>query len=367
MNKRIVIATDSFKGSLTSYEAGVAISEGISKAVPDALILIYEVADGGEGTSAVMTKAVNGTVHTVEVTGPLPSVKVNASYGIKGTTAIMDIASACGLTLIEPSSRNPLHTTTYGVGQMITDALDKGCRDFIIGLGGSSSNDCGAGMLQALGLRLTDEEGLDIRPGAIGLSDIHSIDTSSMDPRIRECTFTIACDVTNPLTGTNGCSMVFAPQKGADRSDCLKMDQWIEGFLKIAGDEGLVPGDGAAGGLGFAFRFFLNGKTVPGADLIIDRTGLGEVIHDSDYVITGEGRLDEQTIMGKLPSKIALLGRKSGARVIAFAGCTGEGLSDTVFDEVYSISEGIPQEESMRNAAALLTQKAYEVFNGRSV
>ena len=370
MSTNIIIATDSFKGSLSSYEAGDAILKGILKATPAYRATVLEVADGGEGTANVITKAMGGSMHTITVTGPVPGSLTEASYGICGLTAVIDIASACGLTLLKPSERNPLYTTSYGVGQIIKDALDTGCRDFIIGLGGSSTNDCGAGMLQSLGASLLDINGNDIMPGAEGLRDLNSVDLSSLDPRLERSSFTIACDVTNPLTGNNGCSMVFAPQKGADLNDCLIMDKWISRFAALCNNTGDFEGAGAAGGLGFAFTVLLNGKIVSGADLILDKTGIKDRIKNADIVITGEGRMDSQTLMGKLPYKIAKLAKKNGAYVIAFTGCLGKDadkLSANGFDEVYSISEGITSEESMARASDLLTEKAYEVFYGKSV
>ena len=366
---KVLIATDSFKGTLTSYEAGVAISKGIKKACPGASVTVKQLADGGEGTYEAVTKAIGAESVRTEVTGPI-GLPVAARYGILGTTAVMDISQACGLTLVPEDRRDPLYTTTYGIGEMITDALDKGCRKFIIGLGGSSTNDCGAGMLQRLGVKIRDNDGCDIRQGAEGLKDVSSVDTNGLDPRISESEFLIACDVDNPLTGDLGCSMIFAPQKGADRESCILMDGWILRFADLAGGDPSFPGSGAAGGLGYAMRTFLNGRLVPGASLIIEQTGIRSEITNADIVITGEGCLDDQTSMGKAPSVIAELASSSGKHVIAFAGCIKADpskLKSMGIDEAYSISDNVTQEEAMRNAASLLTNKAYEVFNGRSV
>lgn len=361
---KVLIATDSFKGSLTSYEAGVAISEGIRRAVPSALVVVREIADGGEGTSDIVTRAINGEFNSLKVTGPLED-KVTASYGIHGTSAIIDISQACGLTLVPEGKRNPLYTTTKGVGEMITDALDKGCRRFIIGLGGSSTNDCGAGMLQALGVRITDIHGDPVKNGASGLSAVDSVDTTDIDKRIYESEFLIACDVDNPLCGDRGCSKVFAPQKGADPSDVMMMDEWIRKFADLTDGDPDFPGSGAAGGLGFAMRTFLHGKLVPGAELVISQTGLKEYMDDADIVITGEGCLDNQTSMGKAPSVIAAMAKSKGLKAIAFAGCVkadARSIDSMGIDEAYSISDDVSPEESMQNAASLLTDKAYEVF-----
>ena len=364
---RVLIATDSFKGSLTSYEAGVAISEGIKKAVPGADTVVREIADGGEGTFEIVTRALRGDIIKTEVTGPLGD-RITASYGIAGTTAVIDISQACGLPLVPEDRRDPLHTTTRGVGELILDALDRGCRRFIIGLGGSSTNDCGAGMLQALGIKITGSGGDQVPYGVNGLSSVSSVDAGCIDPRIAGAEFLVACDVDNPLCGDRGCSMVFAPQKGADPSSLKFMDDVIRRFAELAGGDPDLPGSGAAGGLGYAMRTFLGGRLVPGADLVISQTGLKDQMTGADIVITGEGCLDAQTSMGKAPSVIAGLAKASGIKVLAFAGCV-KADADTLnlmgIDEAYSISDNVSQEEAMRNAASLLTRKAYEVFDGR--
>ncbi len=364
---RVLIATDSFKGSLTSYEAGVAISEGIKKAVPGAVTVVKEIADGGEGTFEIVTRALRGDIIKTEVTGPLGD-RITASYGISGTTAVIDISQACGLPLVPEDRRDPLYTTTRGVGELILDALDRGCRRFIIGLGGSSTNDCGAGMLLALGVKITGRDGRPVKDGAVGLADVSSVDGSDIDDRIAGAEFLVACDVDNPLCGDRGCSMIFAPQKGADHSSLKYMDDVIRRFAELAGGDPDLPGSGAAGGLGYAMRTFLGGRLVPGADLVISQTGLKEQMTGADIVITGEGCLDAQTSMGKAPSVIAGLAKASGIKVLAFAGCI-KADADTLnlmgIDEAYSISDNVSQEEAMRNAASLLTRKAYEVFDGR--
>ncbi len=369
---KIVIATDSFKGSLTSKEAGDAIKEGIISSCPAAVVEVFEAADGGEGTLRAIVNARKGRFVNVTVTGPLGR-PVSAAYGIIGSplTAVIDSSEACGLTLVPPDKRDPLYTTTAGVGELIKDALDKGCRRFIIGLGGSSTNDCGAGMLQSLGAKLLDEDGNDIRQGAIGLSDLQTVDLSGLDGRTGKSEFLIACDVKNPLTGPSGCSFVFAPQKGADKVSCQKMDKWIGDFAKLFEDaDSNFPGAGAAGGLGFALRTCLNGRMMSGAGLVLEQIGLEDAVKDADIMITGEGRLDAQTVMGKLPFEAASLAKRYGVRTIAFAGKTEAGediLHECGIDEVYSISEGISEQESMANAAALLKKKACEVMRGRSI
>ena len=376
MIKKVLIATDSFKGTLTSSEAGVAVCEGIKEVFPDAEVIIREAADGGEGTSGIVTRACKGRTETITASGPVEGMKVQAHYGIiNGSTAVIDISEACGITLVPEDLRNPLYTTTRGIGDMILDALDKGCRNFIIGLGGSSTNDCGTGMLSALGIEFTDKEGSLIRPGASGLSSVGHISLNGLDRRIKESEFVIACDVKNPLTGPSGCSMIFAPQKGADPETCKLMDNWINDFTAIVSQtvqsqDPLFPGCGAAGGLGYAFRTFLNGSLVSGAGLITEITHLKEAMEGADLVITGEGKIDSQTPMGKIPSQIARLASSMGIPVIAFAGIVEadkETLHECGIDEVYSISEGISIDQAMTNAASLLTIKVKEVMRGRAV
>ena len=364
---RVVIATDSFKGSLTSYEAGVAILRGIQEADPSVEGVVLEVADGGEGTFEVITKARGGDVITIPVTGPLGE-SVNASYGIVNDdvkTAVIDISQACGLPLVPITKRNPLHTTTEGIGELILDALNKGCRKFIVGLGGSSTNDVGAGMLSKLGVKFLDASGNKISTGAQGLSSLTKIDAADLDNRLNESEFIIACDVTNPLTGDNGCSMVFAPQKGADQKSCKLMDNWITNFATLTDGDPSFPGSGAAGGLGFAFRTFLEGNMVSGASLVLEQIGLRDHLKNADIVITGEGKLDSQTLMGKVPYEVIKAAKEYGIKTMVFAGKADADpakISESGIDEVYSISEGISEEESMRNAASLLTAKAKEIF-----
>ena len=219
---KFLFASDSFKGTLSSEQTVELLAKAAKNVFGEIEYSGVPVADGGEGTSGIVTRACGGEMQYVSVPGPLPDQTVQASYGIinDGKTAVIDISQAAGLTLVPGDKRDPLYTTTRGVGELILDALDKGCRQFIIGLGGSATNDCGAGMLQALGMRLTDQDGHDVLPGAVGLSELESIDDSALDPRIRESEFLVACDVKNPLTGSNGCSFVYAPQKGADERSC---------------------------------------------------------------------------------------------------------------------------------------------------
>ena len=323
---KITIAIDSFKGSLSSVEAGRAASEGIKRVFPEAETRIFPVADGGEGTVDALTTGLGGRYERVLVTGPLGE-ETEAVYGITPDgTAIMEMSAAAGITLVPPEKRNPLYTTTFGVGEMINDAISKGCRNFVMGIGGSATNDGGVGMLMALGFDILDKDSNPISYGAKGLRDIVSISSENVCPTIFECTFNIACDVTNPLCGDSGCSAVYGPQKGADEEMIRDMDLWLNRYSDIclqtfgkADKE--AAGAGAAGGLGFAFLSFLNAKLTNGIRLVLEEIGIEESISDSDIVITGEGRLDFQTAMGKAPAGVADIAKKYNVPVIAFSGC----------------------------------------------
>ena len=256
---KVVVAMDSMKGSLSSLEAGNAVSEGIHRVFRDAEVTVCPLADGGEGTVEALTLGMNGTIEKVNVTGPLGSM-IEASYGriAESNTAIIEMSAAAGITLVNESDRNPLHTTTYGVGELIRDAINKGCRKFIVGIGGSATNDGGIGMLEALGYGFLDADGKQVPYGANGLALIETITDEHVMPELKECKFRIACDVTNPLCGANGCSAVFGPQKGATQTMIAKMDTWLMNYAKKTKEKysGANPnraGTGAAGGLGFAF------------------------------------------------------------------------------------------------------------------
>ena len=377
---KAVIAIDSFKGSMDSIEAGEAAEKGIRRVFTDAEAIVYPLADGGEGTVQALAKGLGGRLEKVKVTGPLGK-PVICEYGIvEEKTAIIEMAGAAGITLVQPELRNPLNTTTYGVGEVIKDAIGKGCRHFIIGIGGSATNDGGVGMLQALGAEFLDEGGKQVPFGARGVENLAAINCEHMLPELKDCDFRIACDVDNPLCGENGCSHIFGPQKGATPEMAEQMDQWMEKYAEItaeyfqnAGNDELeperkenvaekelqdnpdlmkvkvrvkgknlsvdagwkladigknynsdYPGCGAAGGLGFAFRAFLHGKLEPGINIVLEEIGIESAIKAADIVITGEGRLDGQTVMGKAPIGIARLAKKYGKPVIAFSGAVTE-------------------------------------------
>ncbi len=323
---KVVIAIDSFKGSLSSLQAGNAVKDGILQVFADAQIVVKPLADGGEGTVDAFEDA---TPVTVTVTGPL-GTPVNAKYCIlPNGTAVMEMAAAAGITLVTDTQRNPLHTTTYGVGEMICDAIKKGCRRFIIGIGGSATNDGGIGMLTALGYEFLDKDGKPVALSGKGLKDIAAIGTEKVLPALSECEFRIACDVENPLCGETGCSAIYGPQKGATPAMIQEMDSWLKRYAEIAKTvspkaDPLFPGVGAAGGLGFAFLTFTNAELKSGISLILEEIALENDIKDADIVITGEGRLDKQTVMGKAPIGVAKLAKKYGKRVIAFSGCVTE-------------------------------------------
>jgi len=323
----IVIAIDSLKGSLTSLEAGKAIETGIKKVYSEAVTKVLPLADGGEGTVEALTLGMGGKLQSIEVTGPLGN-KILAQYGIlsDGKTAIVEMAAAAGITLVPDNKRNPFYTTTYGVGEILLDAMHKGCRHFIIGIGGSATNDGGVGMLQALGYDMLDADGKPVSFGAAGLKVLCRIDDSRVTPELKECSFRIACDVTNPLCGEKGCSAIYGPQKGASSEDIALMDKWMGDYARISKEkyshaDANAPGAGAAGGMGFAFLTFTNATLESGIEIVLAETKLEDHISKADLVITGEGRLDGQTVMGKAPVGVARIAKKYNKPVIAFAGC----------------------------------------------
>ena len=327
---KVVVAIDSLKGSLSSLEAGSAISEGIHRALKDAEVIVRPLADGGEGTVEALALGMNGRIEKIKVTGPLGD-PVEAVYGIidETHTAIIEMSAAAGITLINEQERNPLDTTTFGVGEMIKDAIKKGCRHFIVGIGGSATNDGGIGMLQALGFGFLDVNGNQVSYGAKGLKDIEKITDEEVLPELKECYFKVACDVSNTLCGDQGCSAIFGPQKGATPSMIMQMDKWLADYAGLTQEK--YPkanmkqaGTGAAGGLGFAFLSYMNASLESGIKIILDETKLESYVREADIVITGEGRLDGQTVMGKAPIGVADIAKKYGKTVIAFSGCVTE-------------------------------------------
>ena len=378
---KVVVAIDSFKGSMTSMQAGNACKEGIlaaacahcgggaaavkgRKIAADNLdVVVKPLADGGEGTVEALVEGMNGTYEYVTVTGPMGN-PVKARYGIlPDQTAVMEMAEASGITLVE-EPLNPWKATSTGVGEMILDAVQKGCRKFIIGIGGSATNDAGIGMLQALGYHFYDRDGRDISFGAKELAKITDIGFEDVIRDLSSCRFQIACDVKNPFVGEQGCSRVYGHQKGATAIDVEKMDRSMAQFADLveriaaSGRKGIfpngdrnTPGAGAAGGLGYAFLMFLDGVLRPGIDIVLDEIRLEEAIAQADLVITGEGRLDAQTLMGKTPAGVAGLAKKYGKPVIAAAGCFGEDViqcrQSGLFYDCVAVNDILSEQERM--------------------
>lgn len=333
---KFVLAPDSFKESMTAKEVCSAMESGIRRVYKDAECIHVPMADGGEGTVQSLVDATEGTIYKQEVTAPLGN-KVLATYGIlgDGETAIIEIAEASGLQLVPREKRNPLITTSYGTGELIISALNKGVKKILIGLGGSATNDAGIGMLQALGIRFIDEDGQDVGFGGGELSKIVDIDMSSFDNRILNVDIEVACDVKNPLTGINGASYVFGPQKGADKEIVKILDDGLKHFSNIIKERmdkeiDNIEGAGAAGGLGAALLGLCNGKLRRGIDIVIEYSKLEEKIKGADYVFTGEGSIDFQSKFGKTPVGVSMIAKKHGIPVIVFSGNVGEGI-----DELY--------------------------------
>lgn len=327
---KIVIATDSFKGSISAEGACRLIKQGM-EAVLDAEYIPVPMADGGEGTVEAMVAALQGELRQVEVTGPLGE-KVLASFGLvrDRKTAIIEMAAASGLPLVPEPLRNPEVTTTYGTGELIRAALEQGCEELIIGIGGSATNDGGAGMIQALGGRLLREDGSPIPWGGAGLLELARIDLSGLDPRLEQVRLQVACDVDNPLCGPKGAAYVYGPQKGATPQQVERLDRALGHYAEViqrelGKDVRHIPGAGAAGGLGAGFLAFTKAKLRPGVEIVMETVGLEELVKDADLVITGEGAIDGQSVRGKTPVGVARVAAKYGCPVIAIVGSVGLG------------------------------------------
>lgn len=367
---KVVIAIDSFKGSMTSMEAGNAAKKGILAAKPDAEVCLSPLADGGEGTVDALIEGLGAEKIPVTVAGPLGE-KVSCYYGFleETKTAVMEMASAAGITLV--TKKDPLRASTYGVGEMIADALKRGCKNFMIGIGGSATNDGGIGMLKALGFEFFDEDGNDVGEGAAALAKIEVIRTENKNPLLSGAKFQIACDVKNPLCGKQGATYIFGSQKGVTEEQKDQIDEAMRHYADVTKeslgcDFADCEGAGAAGGLGYAFLSYLAGELIPGVELILHATGLEEKMTNADVVVTGEGRLDAQTVMGKAPVGVAALAKKYNAKVIAFAGsvapeasvCNQAGI-DAFFPIVRGVTtleEAMKKENAMENIAATAEQ-----------
>ncbi|WP_085994223.1 glycerate kinase [Oceanobacillus senegalensis] len=342
----VLVAMDSLKGSISSKEANLAIKQGLQNAGSFSVRTI-PIADGGEGTVEALVEATNGQYFNKMVTGPLGD-PVKARYGILGNehVAVIEIAEACGLPLLVNSEKNPLGATSYGVGELILDAIENGCNQFIVGLGGSATTDAGLGMLQALGYQFfNDDGGLVNEHGGAALTTIHHIDDSNVPDQVRECHFQVACDVTNPLYGENGAAYIFGPQKGANENEMIQLDDGLRHFASVVSQQfdcplQMIEGAGAAGGLGAAFSSFLKGKLVPGVTLILQTIGLEETLREVDFVITGEGKLDHQTSMGKAPAGIAAIAKSHNIPVITLAGDISSALPQSGMNAFFTIVPG---------------------------
>ena len=330
----ILIAPDSFKDSLGALAVAQALSSGIRKVLPDALIRVVPMADGGEGTVESIIDATGGRMMQVPVMDPLMR-EITSFYGISGdgSTAVIEMAAASGLELLDRGERNPWVTSTFGTGQLIRHALDQGCGKILLGIGGSATNDGGMGMARALGVKFLDHSGAAVAQGGGGLGDIRKIIMEELDPRIGEVEMMVACDVTNPLTGPNGASHIYGPQKGAGPEMVKKLDSHLSQFARLIGEQlgkeiNQVPGAGAAGGLGAGLMAFLGARLVKGVDMVAESVQLEKAIVEADLVITGEGKMDRQTQFGKTPFGVAQLAEKHGKPVIGVAGTVEEGAEE---------------------------------------
>lgn len=369
---KVVVAPDSFKGNMTSREVADHIENGIRHVFKDAKVIKIPMADGGEGTVEAMVSATNGKIIYHEVMGPLGE-RVKGFYGIlgDGETAVIEIAAASGLPLIPQNKLNPAITTTYGTGELIKYALDMGIKKLIVGLGGSGTNDGGAGIAQALGAKLKDKDGKEIAPGGINLKYLSDIDIMGLDKRLKEVDVLVACDVSNPLCGPEGASFVYGPQKGATPEMVIELDNALKNYKKvIKRDLGIdlsgVAGAGAAGGAGGGLVAFLGAKLRPGIQLVCDTIGFSDILQDADLLITGEGKVDEQTVNGKTPVGVASYAKKKGIPVIAVAGMLGSGyetLHDFGIDALFDINpRPMTLEESIAESARNLELTVEEIM-----
>ncbi|MDZ5472593.1 glycerate kinase [Bacillus sp. 31A1R] len=366
---KIVVAPDSYKGSMTSAEVASTIELALKKAIDHVEVLTVPMADGGEGTVEALVKATNGQLIHIMCTGPLGD-KVKTVFGQlgKSETVILEVASTSGLTMVPLENRNPFKTTSYGLGELIKSCLDKGFRSFIIGLGGSATNDGGLGLLQALGGKFLDKNGNEVGVFGKDLLNIREVKLDRVDPRIFQSTIIIASDVDNPLCGKNGATHVFGPQKGATEEQILLLDKAMKNYaqlmeLELKRNIHETPGAGAAGGLGFAL-LALGGQLESGANVVAKAVALEEILSDADFLFTGEGRSDVQTLHGKVPSYVGTLAKKHKVKTILLSGSLGENTEElyTVFDACFSITNGpISLDESMVHAKKLLYNQAFNI------
>lgn len=353
---KIVIAPDSFKESMTAMEAASAIEEGFKEVLPDSVYVKIPMADGGEGTVQSIIDATSGTMKKLMVTGPLGE-EIEGFYGLSGDKkiAVIEMAASSGLDKVAPEKRNPLLTTTLGFGELIKDALDEGVEEILLGLGGSATNDGGAGMIMSLGGKLLDSNNELISPTGEGLKDLTQIDTSELHPRIKEVSIRVACDVDNPLTGEKGASYIYGPQKGGNQEQLDQLDQNLSHYAQVIRDFlGIdiehISGAGAAGGLGAGIMAFLDGRLERGGDLLVDLLDLKDHIKDADLVITGEGGINHQTIFGKTPIAVSRVSKDYGVPTIAFAGCLNKGYESIYGEGINAAFSIIPEFTSLDEA-----------------
>ena len=364
---KAVIAIESFKGSLTSTEAGNAIADEIQKHFPKCSTEIIPIADGGEGMLTVMLNTIGGKTQRLTAHNPCME-RIQTSYGISadGNTAFIEMASISGLPLIRKEQQNPMETTTYGTGEIIRDALEKGCTRFIIGIGGSATNDAGIGMLQALGFEFLDKNQQPLGLGGKVLAKIAFISTQKVHPKAKNAHFIVACDVQNPFFGPNGAAAIYARQKGADDAMIEELDRGMQAFAQVilqetGKDISMTPGSGAAGGMGGGLLAFLNAELRSGADLLLDLCQFETKIEEADIIITGEGRMDQQSLMGKIPGKILEAGKRKNIPVIAFAGSIAdkEILESAGFKGLFTTKpDSMPLEEAMKPDIAIQNIKS---------
>lgn len=366
---KIVVAPDSFKEALSAAGVAGAIAEGIRQVVPNAEIVQLPIADGGEGTTDALIAATGGQRYEREVTGPV-GLPVTASFGIlgDGNTAVVECAAASGLERLPPSLRNPWSATTFGTGELLQAALREGVQRVIVGLGGSATNDAGIGMLTALGAAFYSADDRLCWRGAEDVAAIARMDLSKLDPRLQQVQIDVACDVSNPFVGDSGASAVFGPQKGADADMVKRMDKALAGFSdKVKSELGVdlqrLPGSGAAGGLGGAFHAFLGGELRSGISIVLEAVKLSEHLKGCDLVITGEGRIDHQTVFGKAPAGVAAMAREAGVPIVALGGAvTADAQCSGVFDAVFSIMQGPASlDEALPQTALNLRQTAENI------
>ena len=369
---KIVIAPQTFKGSISALDAANAMRDGVLRVVPDAEVALVPVADGGDGTLETLVEGSEGQIHRIEVTGPLGERRT-AEWGAMGdgVTAVIEMARTSGLALVPEEKRNPLVTTTFGLGEAIHQAMNAGFRHFIIGIGGSATNDAGAGMAQALGVRLLDDGGNELAHGGAALSALHAIDMSGLDATISECEFLVACDVNNPLTGPTGASAIYGPQKGATPEMIELLDAALTRFAEvvkrdIGAEISDVAGSGAAGGLGGGLIAFVDGQLRAGVDIVLDTVRLDDLLPGADLVITGEGSMDHSTIYNKAPVGVAARAKRLGIPVIGVSGSLGTGFQDVHqhgIDALTSIAPGpVTLDEASQRAAELIADATEQVM-----